>query len=254
MNRAASSNDIQTEHLVQSSRETPSTPSISESVIQLLVLTDDQALSAKLESGLEQLSFDPRWASTYEEALDRLFDGWTPEIVVVDLLIPRAERYSICRVVKTHFGVPVIAVGEEPDTPRPAKLGADDYLGKPISPLSLSTCVRDVLQRELTYQGTLVADDLVLDPKTKSVLVAHKRVNVSREEFALLARLALSPDESVSRTELFRTIRGGATDLDRWLVDIHLTRLMVKLAGISRCRISRAPNDQGFVLSTSAKN
>jgi DNA-binding response OmpR family regulator len=252
MNRAVAK-EILSDRLIQAPNESASAPSNRESVIHLLVLTDDQALSAKLGHDLEQLSFDPRWASTYEQALDQLFGDWTPEIVVVDLLIPRAERYSICRVVRTHFGVPVIAVGEEPDMPWPAKLGADEYLGKPISPLSLSTCVRDVLQRQIAYQGAIVAGDLTLNPLARSVVAGHQSIDVNDDEFALLGRLALSPDEIISRNELFRTIRGGATDLDRWLVDIHLTRLMVKLAGISNCRISRAPHDQGFMLSTCAK-
>jgi DNA-binding response OmpR family regulator len=110
-----------------------------------------------------------------------------------------------------------------------------------------------VLHREAAYRDALVAGDLTLDPKARSVLGAHQSVNLSGDEFALLARLALSPNETVSRNELFRIIRGGATDHDRWLVDIHLTRLMVKLADVSKCRISRAPHDQGFMLSTCAK-
>ena len=228
---------------------TESPPRI-ESPIGLLVLTDDPMLSEKLGSDLERLSLDPRWATTYEEALDLGKDNWDPEIVVVDLLIPRAERYTICSVVRAAFGVPVIAVGEEPDVPRAAKLGAVGYLTKPINPLSLSTSIRAVLHRETAFGEPIVAGDLSLDPETRTAYLDQHRLSLNGDEFALLARLAASPEISVSKSELLMAMRGAVTD--QWLVDIHVMRLMAKLAEISICRITRTPSDDGFVLSIAA--
>jgi DNA-binding response OmpR family regulator len=228
---------------------TESSPKI-EAPIGLLVLTDDPMLSEKLGHDLERLSLLPRWASTYEEAPDLGKDDWDPEIVVVDLLIPRAERYTICSVVRSAFGVPVIAVGEEPDVPRAAKLGADGYLTKPISSLSLSTSIRAVLHRETASGGPIVAGDLRLDPDTRTAFVDQDRLALSSDEFALLARLAASPENSVSKSELLKAMRGAVTD--QWLVDIHVMQLMVKLVDRSVCRITRAPSNDGFVLSVGA--
>jgi DNA-binding response OmpR family regulator len=143
-------------------------PLTIEAPIGLLVLTDDPMLNEKFGRELERLSLDPRWAATYEEALDLGKDDWDPEIVVVDLLIPRAERYAICSVVRSAFGVPVIAVSEEPDVPRAAKLGADGYLTKPFSSLSLSTSIRAVLHRETTFGGPIIAGDLKLDQESRT--------------------------------------------------------------------------------------
>jgi DNA-binding response OmpR family regulator len=227
-------------------------PLTSETPIGLLVLTDDPMLSEKLGRELERLSLDPRWVATYEEALDLGKDDWDPEIVVVDLLIPRAERYTICSVVRSAFGVPVIAVGEEPDVPRAAKLGADGYLTKPISSLSLSTSIRAVLHRKAAFGGPIVAGDLKLDPDTRTAHVDQHRIALSGDEFALLARLAASPEISVSKSELLKVMRGAVTD--QWLVDIHVMRLMVKLVERSVCRITRTPGDDGFVLSVAASS
>jgi DNA-binding response OmpR family regulator len=225
-------------------------PSKIEAPIGLLVLTDDPMLSERLGNDLDRLLLDPRWASTYEEALGLGKDDWDPEIVVVDLLIPRAERYTICSVVRSAFGVPVIAIGEEPVVPRAAKLGADGYLTKPISSLSLSASIRAVLHRETACGGPIVAGDIRLDPDARTAYIDQHHLALSADEFALLTRLAASPEISVSKSEMLQAMRGAVTD--QWLVDIHVMRLMVKLADRSVCRITRTPSDDGFVFSVAA--
>lgn len=252
MGRSGMDLQAQTDNTSRGPTEITVSPPKNEVPIGLLVLTDDPMLSAKLRRDLERLSLDPRWATTYEEALDLGKDNWDPEIVVVDLLIPRAERYTICRVVRTAFGVPVIAVGEEPDVPRAAKLGADGYLTKPINPLSLSTSIRAVLHRETAFGEPIVAGDLSLDPLTRTAYLDQHRLSLNGDEFVLLARLAASPEISVSKSELLKAMRGAVTD--QWLVDIHVMRLMVKLVERSDCRITRTPSDDGFVLSVAASS
>jgi len=114
----------------------------------VLFLTDDPFLRGELDGRLEQLKLHPRWAATFEEALATTDGGWAPEVVVVDLLIPRTERYTICSELRAAFGVPVIVVGDQPSPSRATKLGADGFLNAPINPHSLTTIVRDILSSE----------------------------------------------------------------------------------------------------------
>jgi len=225
-------------------------PHHNHSEIGLLVLTNDPMLFRVLEDELHRLKFDTQWASTYEEAVNLSRDEWDPAVVVVDLLIPRAERYSICSIVRSALGVPVVAVGEQPDVPRAAKLGADGFLSKPFSPQTLAETVRAVLDRAATHANPVVARDLKLETEAKIAYAGKQRINLSHEEFELLLRLATAPQSSVSKMDLLKSIRGAVTELDKWLIEIHIMRLMIKLAGQSICRIDRTPADDGFILMT----
>jgi DNA-binding response OmpR family regulator len=75
---------------------------------------------------------------------------------------------------------------------------------------------------------------------------------LSPEEFELLLQLATAPEISVSKLDLLKSIRGAVTELDQWLVEIHIMRLMVKLSRQSICRVERTPADDGFMLLTEA--
>src|SRR5215204_6511515 len=114
--------------------ENKTTPERS-NFIGLLIISDDPMLSHSLSPGLRRLGLEPRWATSYQDALDQNSGDW--QAVVLDLLVPRSEQYSICREARATFGLPVIMVDERPEDAPASTPGADFYLDKPITAESI---------------------------------------------------------------------------------------------------------------------
>jgi DNA-binding response OmpR family regulator len=215
----------------------------------LLIISDDPAMCLSLAPKLQRLGLDSQWVASYPEALDQ-----TPadlHAILLDLLVPRSERYSICREVKATFGLPVIVVDERPDDALGTTLEADFYFDKPVTAESIWASLHAVTARQqLTPEGR-PQDELVMFSKASVAFVGGRQLSLSADEFAVLSRLASSEGRVISRSELAKTLCFRAGSLDPAAVDIHVVRLMAKLATQSSRRIVRSAKDDGYVLLTS---
>jgi DNA-binding response OmpR family regulator len=170
------------------------------------------------------------------------------QAVVLDLLVPLTERYSICRVVRATFGLPVIMVDERPDDALGATLGADFYLDKPITAESIWASLHAVTSRRRLDGGALPHGELVLFSDTNAAFVDGRLLDLTSDEFVLLERLACVEGDIVSRSELARSFCDHAGKLDPELVEVHVVRLMAKLATRSSRRVVRSANRDGYIL------
>jgi DNA-binding response OmpR family regulator len=180
-------------------------------------------------------------------AVDEVADGkaaleWVetehPDIVVLDVMIPEVDGFSVLSEVRKRSDVPVIlltARTEEPDRVLGLELGADDYVVKPFSPRELTARVRTVLKRTLGAQRPkhrLEFEGLVIDGTTREVLVEGTPVDFTPKEFDLLAFLASSPRQVFSRAQLLDQVWESSADWqDPSTVTVHVRRLRQKLGG-----------------------
>jgi DNA-binding response OmpR family regulator len=164
-----------------------------------------------------------------------LLQNESPDLVVLDLMLPGVDGLELCRWIRTSSRLPVImltARGEESDLIVGLELGADDYVTKPFSPRELAARVRTVLRRAEpvgTMDETLSYDGLVIDSATRQVTKKGEPLRLTAREFDLLWFLASHPQRVFSRELLMRRVWGYSAAVDTGTVTVHMRRLREKL-------------------------
>jgi two-component system response regulator ResD len=172
-----------------------------------------------------------------------LLERQSPDIVVLDVMLPGIDGLELCRWIRDRSAMPVIlltARGEEADRIVGLELGADDYVTKPFSPRELVARVRAVLRRTEPTAGPrqqLSFDGLELNGETREVRREGRELRLTAKEFDLLWFLASHPRRVFSRDQLMRSVWGYEAALDTGTVTVHVRRLREKVeADASRPR------------------
>ncbi len=159
----------------------------------------------------------------------------SPDLVLLDLLLPGMDGREVCRRLRAESAVPIImltALAEESDQIVGLELGADDYITKPFSPNVLVARVRAALRRargESAAAGPLRAGDLQIDPTAHTVTQDGRPVHLTPNEFKLLVVLVRHAGQTLSREQLLDELHGAALGgIDR-SVDSHIKNLRRKL-------------------------
>jgi DNA-binding response OmpR family regulator len=217
--------------------------------VTILVVDDDIDLVDVVRSALEREGFAVDDAADGATALDKIADD-TPELVVLDLGLPKVRGLDVLRQVRADHAVPVIVLSgrsDEADRIIGLELGADDYVVKPFSPRELVARVRSVLRRSGNGQHAtaLSFPELVLDLATREVRVRDEHVDLRRREFDLLAFLCSSPRQVFTREQLLRQVWDSEPE---WqgvgTVSEHVHRLRAKVE-IDPARPSRIVTVRG---------
>jgi len=201
-----------------------------------VLVVDDEAMVREVVCAY----LDREGFSTYEaidgEAALRCVTEREPDLIVLDVMLPKLDGFSVITELRKHTQVPVIlltARAEEVDRVLGLELGADDYVVKPFSPRELAARVRSVLRRTNSVEhrtATLEFDDLVIDGATRDVVVRGNRVEMPPMEFDLLMYLASSPRQVFSRGQILDHVWGSSTDWqDPSTVTVHIRRLRQKI-------------------------
>ncbi len=202
----------------------------------VLVIEDDPNTMALVALYLEREGFRPLTAGDGQKGLE-LAERHRPDLVILDLMLPRMDGWEVCRRLRLHGEVPVImltARGEEIDRVAGLTLGADDYVVKPFSPRELVARVQAVLRRipraAAARRKVLTHGDLWLDLENRRLNIAGKPVELTPHEYALLETLAARPGRTFTRNELLARLYpdGGTVVIDR-VVDVHIGKLRQKI-------------------------
>lgn len=201
-----------------------------------VLVVDDEAMVREVVCAyLDREGFSTSEAIDGEAALECVAER-EPDLIVLDVMLPKLDGYSVITELRKHTQVPVIlltARAEEVDRVLGLELGADDYVVKPFSPRELAARVRSVLRRTNGLEHrttTLEFDDLVIDGSTRDVLVRGSRVDMPPMEFDLLMYLASSPRQVFSRGQILDHVWGSSTDWqDPSTVTVHIRRLRQKI-------------------------
>jgi DNA-binding response OmpR family regulator len=203
---------------------------------RVLIVDDEPMVREVLSRYLSKEGFSVELAADGQEALDRFADG-QPDLVVLDLMLPRLDGYEVFRLLRERAATPVImltARGEETDRVVGLELGADDYVTKPFSPREVVARVRAVLRRTGgrlpgPEPAVLEFDNLLIDAKRREVSVGGTLAKLTRKEFDLLHYMASSPGVTFTRTQLLEDVWDFAWDGDSATVTVHIRRLREKI-------------------------
>ncbi len=199
--------------------------------MRILMVEDDDGIAEPLEEGLVREGFEVERASTGAEALA----ARAPDLVLLDLGLPDMDGYSVCRTLRSRSNVPIVVVtarGEEVDRVVGLELGADDYIVKPFGFRELVARIRAVMRRVGDTNGAeqvQVLGDLVVDRRTRRVLVQGQEVTLSPKEFDLLALLAADPGAVVTRQTILEEVWDPHWYGPTKTVDVHVASLRRKL-------------------------
>ncbi len=202
----------------------------------VLVVEDEPAQREVLAYNLEAEGFRVLRAADGEEAL-LLVEEETPDIIVLDWMMPALSGIEVCRRLKTRpetRPIPIImlsARSEEVDKVRGLETGADDYVVKPYSVIELMARVRSQLRRvrPSTVGIRLQFEDIVLDAETHKVARAEKTLKLGPTEFRLLSTFMEKPGRVWSREQLLDRVWGRDIYVDTRTVDVHIGRLRKSL-------------------------
>jgi DNA-binding response OmpR family regulator len=203
-------------------------------VTTVLVVDDEPIVRDVIVRYLEREGFRTLEAGDGESAR-RAVESGTPNLVVLDVMLPGMDGLTLCRWIRSRSDLPVImltARGEEADRIVGLELGADDYVTKPFSPRELAARVRTVLRRTQPTEPPderRSFDGLDLDAGTREVHRNGKALRLTAKEFDLLWFLASNPRHVFSRDQLMDRVWGYEAALDTGTVTVHIRRLREKI-------------------------
>ena len=205
---------------------------------RILVVDDEPAVTDLLAYNLRKAHYDVLTAADGRAAL-RLALETSPDLILLDLMIPGVDGLDVCRELRKSSGVPIIMItarGEEIDRVLGLEIGADDYVTKPFSVRELMARVKAVLRRARNDEGNREASamlrgpgDLRLDLERRTVAVAKASIELTRLEFDLLHRLLINQGRVLTRERLLEQAWGYDFVGDTRAVDSAVKRLRAKL-------------------------
>ena len=200
---------------------------------QLLLVEDEESIGSLVRAYLEQSGYRVACVRSGEEALGSL-ELLRPRLVILDIGLPGADGFDVCRGIRARSDVPVLmltARDEEADRVAGLEVGADDYVTKPFSPRELAARVKAVLRRTTppARTGLIEVGDVSVDPQAREVRVAGEAVELTGKEFDLLAFLLEHPGIVFSREQLLDRVWGLSYPGGTRTVDVHVAQLRRKL-------------------------
>ena len=205
----------------------------------VLVVEDEPSFVEALTVGLTREGFRVQTAADGMEALNR-FDAVKPDIVLLDVMLPRLSGIDVCRQLRKRSQVPIIMVtakGAEIDTVVGLEVGADDYVTKPYRIRELVARMRAVMRRlpdasvaeDLPSDEVVVCGGVALDPQEHRVTVDGTPVALPLKEFDLLHLLMANAGRVLSRETLIDRVWGTDYVGDTKTLDVHIKRLRGKV-------------------------
>jgi DNA-binding response OmpR family regulator len=214
---------------------------------RILIIDDEPALLRGLADNLKRELHDVVTASDGESGY-RLLKEKKPDLVILDLMLPKLSGYEVCRQMRaegmTTLVLMLTARGEETDRVIGLDMGADDYVTKPFSVRELLARVRALLRRTQPAKATvdqLTVGNVTIDFRRYEARKAGKPLDMTRREFQLLQALASRPGEVVSRDELLNQVWGLDAYPTTRTIDNHIAGL--------RSKLERNPEEPRYILT-----
>lgn len=208
---------------------------------KILVVDDEASIRRILETRLSMIGYEVVTAGDGEEAI-AMFRDEIPDLVVLDVMMPKLDGYGVCQELRKESDVPIImltALSDVADRITGLELGADDYVVKPFSPKELEARIRSVLRRVdrngsstgIPSSGIMQISNIRIDANKRQVYKGDERIRLTGMEFSLLELLAGKSGEPFSRADILQEVWGYTPErhVDTRVVDVHISRLRAKL-------------------------
>lgn len=203
---------------------------------KILLVDDDASLLVSLSAGLRDEGYAVVCAEDGRDAL-RKFDAESPDLIVLDLMLPGLSGTEVCRTIRRRSPVPIIMLTAKKgdiDKIVGLEIGADDYVTKPFNFRELLARAKSVLRRPLMegYEGSdgpAVIGDISVDIERREVKVGGSIIPMPTKEFELLSLLATRPGRVFEREDLLYRIWGDDFCGDEKTLDVHIRRLRTRI-------------------------
>ena len=204
---------------------------------KVLIVDDEKNICEIIRLYVEKEGYKTAIAYDGEQAL-LLFESEKPDIILLDVMMPKKDGWQVCREIRAKYDVPIImltAKGETIDKVLGLEFGADDYVVKPFDAKELVARIKAVLRRyhsnpkniqdsnEISYEG------LNINQTTYEVFLDGKLVEMPPKEFELLYYLAKNPNKVFTRNQLLDEVWGYEFFGDSRTVDVHIKRIREKI-------------------------
>src|SRR5919106_7039377 len=200
---------------------------------RILVVEDDRRVRRATSLSLEHEGYEV-WEAADGEAGLRLLAEHSPDLVILDVMLPGADGFEVCREIRRQSDVPIVFLTAKTDTTDVVvglESGGDDYLTKPFEMKELVARIRALLRRVRTEpaQSKIAIGPLEIEPEAGEVTVRGRPVRLTKTEFELLRCLASRPNRIFTREVLLEQVWGYDYLGDSRLVDVHVRRLRAKV-------------------------
>jgi two-component system, OmpR family, response regulator RpaB len=210
---------------------------------KILIVDDEAMIRRILSTRLTMVGYEVAVACDGAEALE-VFAEEKPDLVVLDVMMPKLNGLEVCQELRKTTGVPIImltALGDVADRITGLQMGADDYLPKPFSPKELEERINVILRRvhgsnmamssDNPVAGVLLAGPLRIETYKRQVFLNGDRIQLTGMEFDLLELLAGNAGKTVSRADILQKVWGDIPRhyADMRVVDVHVSRLRSKI-------------------------
>ena len=203
--------------------------------MKALVVEDDEHISELISLYIGKEGFDVKQIYNGDEAVKE-FVTYQPDIVLLDLMLPGKDGYSICREIRKMSAVPIIiltAKGETFDKVLGFEFGADDYIVKPFDPKELVARIKAILRRydidTKKQTKSITYGDISIDPESYTILYRGEKVDLPHKEFEILLFLMSHPNKVYTREQLLNEIWGYDFYGDTRTVDVHIKRIRERI-------------------------
>jgi DNA-binding response OmpR family regulator len=218
---------------------------------RVLVVEDDEAIADVLRRSLRAEGHEVRSAGDGVAALSEA-ERFMPDLVVLDLGLPRLDGAEVCRRLRAESDVPILiltARSETEDRVSGLDSGADDYIVKPFERQELLARIRALLRRRPPRgSASIVVGDLSLNPDSREVRRGDREIELTKREFELLEHLAHNQRLVVSRERLLEEVWGYDPSDDTNTIDVFISNLRRKLEQGGEPRLLHTKRGAGYVL------
>lgn len=209
------------------------------SKLKILIVDDDTNICELLRLYLEKEGYDTLICNDGEAAVKMAKDD-QPDLVLLDIMLPKLDGWQVCREIRKTSDVPIIMItakSETFDKILGLELGADDYVSKPFDAKEVVARVRAVLRRSINDDVTSVKevkyDKLCVNLTNYELIVDGKQIDTPPKELELIYHLASNPNRVYTRDQLLDEVWGFDYYGDSRTVDVHVKRLREKLENVS---------------------
>jgi phosphate regulon transcriptional regulator PhoB len=203
--------------------------------MRVLVVDDELPIVEAVAYNLKKEGYYVQTAVDAEQCLE-LARKEPPDLILLDVMLPTASGFDICRLLRKQSDVPIImltARADETDRVVGLEIGADDYVTKPFNMRELMARVKSVLRRtspqDSVSQPTLQAGNILIDPNRHEVWMGEKPIMLSPKEFELLRFLITHPNQVFTRQVLLDRVWGSEAYVEERTIDVHIRWLREKI-------------------------
>ncbi|MDR5658412.1 response regulator transcription factor [Serpentinicella sp. ANB-PHB4] len=208
---------------------------------KILIAEDEQKMRELIKTYLEAEGFNYVAAKDGEEAIE-VFKESVFDAVILDVMMPRIDGWSVCREIRKTSDIPIImltARGEEYDKLFGFELGVDDYIVKPFSPKELMARLKAVIRRSLKIEesdqlGVMELNELIINTSSRDVYINNKLIKLTPKEYELLVYLVYNKNKALSRQQILNGVWGADFFGDDRTVDTHIKMLRERLQDYKR--------------------